>query len=200
MKDTTAVWVNPKAFSPKLKESFSKAAPFSHVLIKNVLKEDQFAKLKDAVSKEGFSEKECDLFHFLQSSELKFSKNKVIQEFYAMFGSKSFVQLIQDITKIKLAPGIVDTFAAVYAPTHFLLCHDDRLEGRKVAFIFYLDACKEGGALQLFSVKEKRPVNVAKVYQPVPNSLIIFEVSSKSFHAVEEVRKGSRMSIGGWFH
>lgn len=201
MNELFSKWINPKAVEiEKLKHSFSKAKPFPHVLIKNVLQAEKFVALKNAVSKEKFMEKECDLFHFLQTDELKFSKNKVIQEWYELFGSKEFVSLIAQCSNVTLAPKVMDTFAAVYAPTHFLLCHDDRLQKRKVAFILYLEPSTQGGALELFTKKNGHPARPVKKVMPLENSLMIFEVSGSSFHAVEEVRKGNRMSIGGWFH
>ena len=45
-----------------------------------------------------------------------------------------------------------------YLHSDTLLCHDDELEGRRIAYIYYLvDNWKEadGGALDLFSVEGK---------------------------------------------
>ena len=46
-------------------------------------------------------------------------------------------------------------FYAEYRATDHLLCHDDELEGRRVAFILYLAPTwteKDGGSLDLFAV------------------------------------------------
>lgn len=69
------------------------------------------------------------------------------------------------------------------------MCHDDELEGRRVAFIFYLvpeDWSKEdGGALDLFSVDaEGQPDKVVVSKVPKWNSFLFFEVSPVSFHQV----------------
>ena len=50
-------------------------------------------------------------------------------------------------------------FYAEYGATDHLLCHDDELEGRRVAFILYLApnwTQEDGGSLDLFSVGKRR--------------------------------------------
>ena len=46
-------------------------------------------------------------------------------------------------------------FHAKYTRGDYLLCHDDELEGRRVAFIYYMVpedwSQQDGGGLQLFS-------------------------------------------------
>jgi Rps23 Pro-64 3,4-dihydroxylase Tpa1-like proline 4-hydroxylase len=44
---------------------------------------------------------------------------------------------MQDITGIHLT-GQVDATCSIYNSTDTLLCHDDELEGRRIAFILYL--------------------------------------------------------------
>ena len=89
-----------------------------------------------------------------------------------------------------------------------MLCHDDQLEDRQIAFIFYLtnsdwDCSKDGGALELFNANEKKECkNVVRKLNPSRNSFSFFEVSPVSFHQVGEVlrREGGRLSINGWFN
>jgi Rps23 Pro-64 3,4-dihydroxylase Tpa1-like proline 4-hydroxylase len=56
-------------------------------------------------------------------------------------------------------------FYAEYKTTDHLLCHDDELEGRRIAFILYLSpqwSEEDGGTLDLFSVDDqvKRRKNI----------------------------------------
>ena len=91
----------------------------------------------------------------------------------------------------------------MYSDTCYLLCHDDDLEGRKIAFTLYLSNLTqpEGGSLCLFSSKNKFPERIIKKLEPKLNSLVIFEVSKTSFHEVEEViAKKQRIALGGWLH
>lgn len=49
----------------------------------------------------------------------------------------------------------IDLAGQIYSPGDYLLCHDDQLEGRKVAFICYLvdeewNLDEDGGSLDLY--------------------------------------------------
>ena len=92
----------------------------------------------------------------------------------------------------------------LYESGDYLLCHDDELEGRKIAYVFYLsENFKEGdsGNFTLFDSKMGKPFRAVKKYVPLFNRLLIFEVSRKSFHEVEEnLSDKKRYAIGGWLH
>ncbi|CAG0885374.1 unnamed protein product [Darwinula stevensoni] len=88
-----------------------------------------------------------------------------------------------------------------------LLCHDDELEGRRIAFVYYLvpeDWCSEdGGALDLFLVDDKgEPSKMVKSILPKRNQFMFFRVIPSSYHQVSEVtaKTKKRLSINGWFH
>ena len=65
----------------------------------------------------------------------------------------SFLQMVGAELNDKLA-----LFGAKYCTTDYLLCHDDELEGRRVAFIMYLVPEdweeNDGGLLELFDTGE----------------------------------------------
>jgi len=94
-----------------------------------------------------------------------------------------------------------------FGQTDHLLCHDDELEGRRIAYIVYLvpEDWEEadGGTLDLFAVDDKlQPTRVVKRLVPAWNSFSFFEVSPVSYHQVAEVISAdkTRVSISGWFH
>lgn len=97
-------------------------------------------------------------------------------------------------------------FAAIYQQNHYLLCHDDELEGRRIAFILYLvdDEWTEddGGGLSLFNTdRDCQPSNIHKTLVPKFNSFAFFNVSLNSFHQVNQVHcDRGRFSISGWFY
>lgn len=84
----------------------------------------------------------------------------------------------------------------------YLLCHDDELERRRIAFIIYLvpedwDIATDGGALDLYESGptpecnvvppgsgDYHPWRVVRSLPPARNCLAFFEVCSKSFHQV----------------
>ncbi|XP_033896237.3 prolyl 3-hydroxylase OGFOD1 isoform X2 [Acipenser ruthenus] len=100
----------------------------------------------------------------------------------------------------------VDISCAKYEYTDVLLCHDDELEGRRIAFILYLVPPwdrSDGGTLDLYSTDEHcQPQQIVKSLLPSLNTLVFFEVSPVSFHQVSEVTSEGkrRLSVSGWFH
>ena len=166
----------------KLKEEFIEAKPFPNLSIKNFLKDHKL--LFEAIKKEQFYKKDSDLFSFSQTNNLFYSKNPIMQSAVKLFSSQTFSSLISTISGIKLKPGALDVFGSLYEKTGYLLCHDDRVEDRKIAFILYLStlAEKDGGALALYSNKGKHPCKKISSYSPIENSLFIFQVSKISWH------------------
>lgn len=187
-----------------LKKQFISNKPFPHLLIRNFLDEKEAKRLATALKKERFEEKDSDLFQFRQTQDLHYSKNREIKKFVKMLESRDFAEFIKEITGIKVKQGAFDLSGSLYMDTDYLLCHDDELEGRKIAYIYYLCGGfeeKDGGALILREDKNGRPDEIAKKYYPLFNSLVIFEVSRRSWHEVEEVMgKKKRYAIGGWLH
>lgn len=119
--------------------------------------------------------------------------------------SNQFRTFLQGVTGIELSDK-VDISASKYWSGHQLLCHDDELEGRRIAFIFYLvpkDWSEEdGGTLDLFECcEEGQPRTVTESVLPAWNNFLFFEVTPTSFHQVAEVLSSKqRMSISGWYH
>ena len=185
-----------------LRKKFNSAKPFEHAIIENFFVNYQ-AIVRD-LKKEKFIAKDTDLFSFKQTNNLAYAKTKGAKEAVSDFSSKEFSELIGKITGMKLKKGAVDLFGALYQKTDYLLCHDDELEGRKIAFIVYLSQSfekKDGGSLVLMESKGTHPTKKVIAYPPLRNSLAMFKVSRKSWHEVEEVLSSKkRYSIGGWLH
>ena len=147
--------------------------------------------------KEKFYEHNSDLFQFQQTDDCKNAKQPAVKEFHKFFSSKEFINFISKITSTKLKS--IDMSGFIYDDTDYLLPHDDRLSGRKVAYILHLAknfTKKDGGALQFFKGNK-----IVKSLPPTFNTLTIFKVSPKSLHQVQEVTsKKKRISFAGWFH
>ena len=92
----------------------------------------------------------------------------------------------------------------IYKGGSFLLCHDDQFDDRIFAFVFYLSDVNDylnGGLLDFFEDSYKSvPFKVSFSLIPKKHSLILFEVSPRSFHQVSEFlsNKIMRKTIGGW--
>lgn len=186
----------------QLRVKFKKAQPFSHVVVNDIFLDPE--RLRTELAKEQFFKKDEDLFSFHQTHNLFFSKNPLIKHAVSFFSSKEFSSFISALSGIKLKPGAADVSGALYQKADYLLCHDDQVENRKVAFILYLSpsfSVQDGGALSFFSEKNKHPDKKVVSYPPVENSMMIFAVSEKSWHEVEEsLSDRKRYTIGGWLH
>jgi Rps23 Pro-64 3,4-dihydroxylase Tpa1-like proline 4-hydroxylase len=152
----------------------------------------------------GFTHKESDLFSLAQTADFADTTNKTLAEFRAFLRSPEWTAYLRTLTGVALTGLQLDSGASLYLDKDYLLCHDDQVTGRKIAYIFYLGpnfTARDGGALALLDTKSGKPGAVVKRLAPQYNTLVMFTVSSKSWHAVEEVTSAKpRISINGWFH
>ncbi len=199
-------WVNPDVLVQldALRLKFKKGEPFPHVVVKNFLQEKQAVALFEALKKEKFTHKESDLFSLNQTVDLHASKNEVLKRFHSCAASEEFADLMSQITGLRVDAGALDLAGSLYRGGDYLLCHDDQVEDRKIAYILYLSKSflqKDGARLVLFNNKNGKPTTEAAAFVPEWNSLMAFEVSKISFHSVEENMSGKdRYAIGGWLH
>jgi len=147
--------------------------------------------------------KNNDLYKFKQTTDLKNASTPYLSAM-KKFLYGPFRKYLMSITGIELDK-TVDIGSSLYEKTDVLLCHDDELEGRRIAFILYLVPPwedQDGGTLDLFNADTNgQPADVAKSFCPVWNSFAFFEVSPVSFHQVSEVMADKkRLSINGWYH
>jgi prolyl 3-hydroxylase /prolyl 3,4-dihydroxylase len=183
----------------RLNSKFQKAKPFSHLELDSFLSEAKAKSLLKALQSEEWKTQEADLFKFSHTNDIASSESKELKDFRAFLLSEEFLSYIESITDLKLKRKAIDLSGSLYQDTDYLLCHDDQLEGRKIAFLFYLtDMGKsDGGNLALIDQKMK----TAKRIVPKAGKFAFFEVSPISYHEVEEVlNKKQRFALGGWFH
>ncbi|XP_054626758.1 prolyl 3-hydroxylase OGFOD1 isoform X1 [Dunckerocampus dactyliophorus] len=179
--------------------------PFPHCIIKNFIHSEHFlVNLQRELFTLNFHTKSNDLYKFKQSDDLsKRTEPHIAGLRSALFGQ--FRLWLEEVLGVKLEP-TVDISCAKYEYTDVLLCHDDELEGRRLAFILYLVPpwhSSDGGSLDLYTTDcHYQPQSVFKSLVPSWNTLILFEVSPVSFHQVSEVLSEDkcRLSLSGWFH
>lgn len=199
-------WINPSHLDSRLilNKRFSEGKPFPHIVIKDFLSEDKAEELFNALQKERFTHKESDLFSLKQTVDLDSARQEALKKFYLFAASESFAEFMQSVTGISVEAGALDLAGSLYQGGDYLLCHDDQVEDRKIAYILYLSkdfTSKDGGKFILFNHKNGKPFQEVESHVPLWNHLMIFEVSNVSFHAVEEnCSKKDRYAIGGWLH
>lgn len=205
MSDTLHQWINPLYLEKQkqLRRRFAHNKPFPHLALVNFFNPAKIRRVAGALHALPFARKETDLFQFGQTNDFKAIKNKSLHDFYTFFTSREFINHIARLTNTKLSKP-VDMSGFIYSPADYLLPHDDRLEGRKVAYILNLSqdfTKKDGGELELFATKNRHPMHIMKEVPPKFNTFTIFRVTPRSFHQVHEVLGNKkRLSIGGWFH
>jgi Rps23 Pro-64 3,4-dihydroxylase Tpa1-like proline 4-hydroxylase len=228
----TSFGLNPVhlAAVDQLAAEFRSAHPFPHLHIDNIFtstipttslptslttsesesvpadENDFLAQLTDAVHQLQFNTKSNDLYAFAQSNDLRTTTLPPLAHLRDHVYSPAFRAWMTSVVGHSLSPK-VDMSCAIYRSTDTLLCHDDRLEGRIVAWIIYLvdDSWSEsdGGQLDLYAPCDgPEGLAVAKSLIPRRNSMAFFEVSTKSWHAVREVLAADkeRISVSGWFY
>lgn len=180
------------------------ANPFRVCRISNFIKNEEIMEeIKIELLDVKTRRNSIDLYQFEQSNEISTVSSQYLKLLYETFQTE-MVSWMSKNTNIELN-GHVSMSSACYTDTDFLLCHDDNLEDRRIAFILYLSQSwteEDGGALDLIDTDENGlPRNVVKSLIPEYNSLVFFEVVHNSYHQVAEVTsEKSRWSINGWFH
>lgn len=195
-------WHSESDFKSTNVEIISK--PFKICRISNFLRDESIIEnLKSELEQHNHVRMVIDLHQFEKSVDLSSAIDKCIQRLNKSFRT-DLVSWMKRNTDIELN-GVVSMSSARYYNTDYLLCHDDNMDDRRIAYIFYLTdnwSEKDGGALDLFDTDEEGlPRNVVKSLIPEYNSLVFFEVVNNSYHQVAEVLTDKcRWSINGWFH
>nr|CDS20532.1 2 oxoglutarate and iron dependent oxygenase [Echinococcus granulosus] len=200
-------------------------SPFTCAVLPNFLETAEICALEVEARKFPLNRRLNDLFSLNQSGDLKglCKSAKLAGKFPLLCQMREFLasdmlQWMKAVTGSDLDEGEVSSTISLYEPNDYLLCHDDELERRRIAFIIYLvpedwDVAMDGGTLDLYESGptpgcnvvppgsgDYHPWRVVRSLPPGRNCLAFFEVCSKSFHQVAEViGKRDRLSIHGWY-
>lgn len=207
----------------RLQEQYKEGVPFSHLVVDGLFSDAHaLNELRCVIASElSFDEKNNDLYSFYQSDDITkaLASKRSSQDMSRRRGtragletlalirdaiySEQFLEWLRSVTGFRLSSK-VDMSCAMYCDTSYLLCHDDQLDTRKIAYIIYLVpedwSTADGGSLDLFDCKQN--FAIAKSIVPALNRMAFFEVSSSSYHQVAEVLSAdkARISVSGWFH
>ncbi|WUR03081.1 2-oxoglutarate and iron-dependent oxygenase domain-containing protein 1 (OGFD1) [Vairimorpha necatrix] len=163
--------------------------PFFHIQIDNFLSPENLSILQSFYNSSKFNLQYTDLFKFLQTDEL--ADNSSLD-----FFKNELSQIFKEFINYDFSDLYYTIFASYYRKGDFLSCHDDMVDDRLYAFTFYLDDF-DSGDLVLFDnncENEYKRIGIKK------NRLVIFEVSSLSFHEVEMCKESGRKAITGWIN
>ena len=200
-------WISPEFLDPKkfysFQKQFLKSKPYPHLVLNSFLIEKKAQELFASIQTESFTPKQSDLFCMSQTLDLASTQQELLKSFHTFSKSNAFLSFMHQLTGYELQPNKLDLAGTLYEEADFLLCHDDQLEGRKIAFLLYLSTLKrgEGGSLDLYYSKQGKPVEIVEKIFPKFNTFAFFEVSPTSFHQVDEVIVDKkRYALGGWLY
>lgn len=180
-----------------------KARPFPHVIVRNFLDSPTLDLAIDALAGLEYDFKESDLFSYWASIELTDINHPAINILRDDLGDEIWRKKVAESFKVKQLSSI-DMSAYVYGLGDFLLPHDDQVEGRIIAYSLHLtpEITEEmGGALNIFKADKEGKSKLADSIIPEYNSLIMFEVSDRSWHQVSEIVADiQRLTVTGWYH
>ena len=177
--------------------------PYPHVVVKDFLDEQTLDLVTYALAGLEYDFDESDLFSYL-SFGLTDVDHPVINILRDDLGDSTWRKKVASSFGVKSLSKI-DLSAYVYGLGSFLLPHDDQVEGRVIAYSLHLTDIemtdKSGGALYIYEANEAGKSELVKTIIPEYNSLIMFEVSDKSWHQVGEILEDiQRLTVTGWYH
>ncbi|HEX7838944.1 MAG TPA: 2OG-Fe(II) oxygenase [Kofleriaceae bacterium] len=179
------------------------ARPFPHLVFDDFVPGEVLPELLAILEEEPVERYEGDIFAFEASApEPTTPEFRMLRDSFASVLSPP----LSRITGRRLRRA--DMRAYAYRVGHYLLPHSDHQEdlGRAVAYAYYLPSPEppSGGELEMFSCRAENGELVAtesaRLIEPAPNRLVVFEVSALSLHQVREVLDGLRISLAGWFY
>jgi hypothetical protein len=164
--------MNPTLLSPagraraRAEWEASRGRPFSHVLLPSAFDAPLLRAAHAELAAQPFRQLSNDLYTFEQTRELRAAPGGALARLTASMYAPEFREWLCGVTGVAL-DATVDLSAARYGAGSHLLCHDDDLSERRIAFVIYLvpegDICgggggsgggwdvgRDGGALELF--------------------------------------------------
>lgn len=203
-------WINPNVIKnlKNYSEEYIKQIPYPHISIPNILIENKAREIKEALYEIEFEEFNTDLYQFFKSKDIKHIENlpQVLKEFHEFIFSKNAIEFFQTLTSLQIKNRIGDLHSILLQQTHYLLCHDDQVDERIIAFIVNLSEDfneEDGGALLIYDTnKDKQPSYISNTITPKFNQLNVFSVSEISYHEISEIEAENkdRISISGWYY
>lgn len=186
-----------------LARAWHAAAPFPHLVVDGFVDDAVLPELLTVVDEEPITDYRGDIFAFEATAPEP--RTTTFRELRDAFAGALAGPLGRITGKLVTR---ADMRAYAYRAGHYLLPHTDHQAGvgRVLAYAYYLPSPEppEGGELELFRCatagSEIVETASARLIEPRPNRLVVFEVGDLSLHQVREVVAGLRISLAGWFY
>ncbi|KAE9417785.1 hypothetical protein Angca_003224, partial [Angiostrongylus cantonensis] len=208
--------INPiytdSTFAQEFRADLTEKHPFPHWQLRDFLHVDPSVLERieaELISYPSWNRKENDLYSLFQTPDLHAIEKA---EHPAIANFRDFLcdeirTWLENVSGVELLSQ-VDATGSCYASTDCLLPHSDEVDNRRFAFVYYFtqEPWEEsfGGQTNIYNSNEDcEPTTIFTSLLPYRNSLLLFEVSDRSWHSVAEVLgedNDPRLSINGWFH
>lgn len=190
-------------------ESLERVSDCNLVIFRTIFKEEWARSLAEEVLNLRFSYSNNDLHSMSQTEDFSNLNDlpELCSQFLEFMHTSAMGSVLRESFGLDKVSRVTMT-ASLYKQNDYLLCHDDQVGDRSVAFIFYLTEnweLSDGGQLKFFSFDKCKNEPLVDSYRkmlvPEFNSMALFLVNNSSFHEVEQVfGTKPRISINGWFH
>lgn len=199
------MWRLPSAWhdEPELARAWRAARPFPYLVVDDFVAPEALPALVAILEEEPVEHYESDLFAFDASAPEPTTRElRALRDGFA----RTLAPVLSRLTTKPVTR--VDMRAYAYRAAHYLLPHSDHQGGllRALAYAYYLPTPEppDGGELELFDCAiaggELVSTVSARLIEPRPNRLVVFDVGDVSLHQVREVLVGLRISLAGWFY
>lgn len=208
IEDLSVHWQNNSEIYAENIEFYQK--PFKLCIFKNLLKNCNVTKkISEEIITLDWSKKQMDLYEFHQSKDLSTFETGYLKSFFECL-QNNLKPLIEKICKLNITH--ISASCSMYNSGDYLLVHDDLLNDRQIAFVFYISPWtkakkwlpKMGGCLEIFNANSENypQFPLERQINPEDNQFVFFKVGKKSFHQVGEITSFNypRLTINGWFH
>lgn len=201
--DFAAHWANDEMESNTI---LAKPFKLCHVEeLASCVPEGFFHQMRSELQELGYIAQDSDLFAYSQAKCDLLSATLPAVKSAVTFLKGPVRRWLAKLTGIELNDTMTLT-SSLYEKGNYLLCHDDEVRDRRIAFIWYIMepgwTAADGGQLQVFDTNAVgEPTEVVRSFVPNENSFAFFPISPRSYHQVSEVLTDKkRFSINGWFH
>ncbi|VDN58513.1 unnamed protein product [Dracunculus medinensis] len=196
--------INPNYLSDSyayhFQQTLKDSKPFPHFSLTNFIDNEEFVQMvRSELLNMEYSLVTTDLYSNYQTFDIESSPPPYLPSIVKLrdFFKTKVREWLSSISGVELTTR-VSIVSTIYEHTQILLPHDDQLDNRAFAYVYYLTPQWKpnyGGELALFDNVNNYPRR-----EPLSNSLALFRVSPASWHMVKEKCDFFRLSVHGWFY
>lgn len=195
--------INPSILNKNsfYRKQFLNSKPFRHLMIQNFFNSSLTQRLRSSLEKESLEIRRSQ--HISNQFLDLFRLDNLLVKNWIIAFYEEMIPWIENITQVQLARLHTALRFYVYRKSDYLGLHTDNVFQRAVAFVINLSNFKanEGGRLLLMKKNRMGKLQISKRLPQIFNSIVLFEINSRSLHQLEEIKtERRRLTISGWLY